>query len=118
MKTIVSLLAAALSSLSPAMNAAFAQSWTQTGAPITNWSSVASSADGSKLVAGIEGGGIYSSSDGGVTWTPSGASIANWTSVASSADGSKLAAVAPGGGIYLSTNFGATWDLSSAPGTS
>src|SRR5262249_14983879 len=32
-----------------------AQSWTQTSAPITNWSCVALSADGTKVVAGVIG---------------------------------------------------------------
>jgi hypothetical protein len=40
-------------------NFAFGQTWTQTSAPITNWVSVASSADGIKLVATVYGGGIY-----------------------------------------------------------
>ena len=31
------------------------QNWIQTPAPTTNWSSIASSADGSKLVAGVGG---------------------------------------------------------------
>jgi hypothetical protein len=34
--------------------------WT-TGGPVTNWASVASSADGAKLVAVVNGGGIYTS---------------------------------------------------------
>ena len=40
-----------LCGLFPAVNSAFAQTWTQTSAPYATWFSVASSADGSKLVA-------------------------------------------------------------------
>ena len=36
-----------------------AQTWTQTSAPVTNWTCVASSADGCRLVAVVNGGGIY-----------------------------------------------------------
>jgi hypothetical protein len=47
--------------------------WTQTTAPNTNWYSVASSSDGTKLVAVTLGefanGGIYISTDSGTTWT-------------------------------------------------
>ena len=35
-----------------------------------NWSAVASSADGMKLVATVKGGQIYTSTDSGVTWAP------------------------------------------------
>jgi hypothetical protein len=78
--------------------------------------SLASSADGTRLVAG--GYGTYISSDSGATWT--------WATnggycVASSADGSKLAMAYfayPGyvvGGIFASTNAGLAWRQTSAP---
>lgn len=44
---------------------AIAQTWTQTSAPLTNWTAVASSADGSRLVAAIAGGQIYTSTNSG-----------------------------------------------------
>ncbi|MBI5775646.1 MAG: hypothetical protein HZA89_18155, partial [Verrucomicrobia bacterium] len=81
------------------------------------WYAVASSADGTKLVAldyyGSGGGGrIYTSTNSGVTWTPR-ESNRYWVSVASSADGTKLVAVedgyGTGGFIYTSTDSGATW---------
>jgi len=73
----------------------------------TNWifnydfapSSVASSADGIIVVASVNGGQIYFSTNSGTTWTNSGL-ITSWSSVASSADGTKLVAVANGGGIW------------------
>jgi hypothetical protein len=57
-----------------------------------NWFGVASSADGSKLVASVEHGQLYTSSDSGVSWTAR-ESNRYWWNVASSADGSKLVAV-------------------------
>ena len=35
-----------------------------------NWYSVASSADGTRLVAVVNGGQIYTSTDSGMNWTP------------------------------------------------
>ena len=70
------------------------------------WQSVASSADGTKLVAA--NGQIYTSADSGATWTPRESSRV-WNSVASSADGTKLVAVVTSGQIYTSTDSGATW---------
>ena len=75
-----------------------------------NWNSVASSADGTKLGAVVNGGQIYTSTDSGTTWIPRDSSR-NWYSVASSADGSKLVAVVNNGQIYTSTNFGVTWTV-------
>ena len=77
--------------------------------------SVASSADGTKLVTAegeSAGGLIYTSTDSGTTWNPANAPGNYWRSVASSADGTKLAAVAFGSApfpIYLSTNSGVDW---------
>ena len=85
------------------------ESWT---ARNTNrvWSAVASSADGTKLVATVKGGQIYTSTDSGVTWAPQDSSR-NWSSVASSADGTKLVAgvgdnAISVGYIYTSGNSG------------
>ena len=64
------------------------------------WPSVASSADGTKLVAGL--GYIYTSADSGVTWTQTSAPGWGQWSVASSADGARLVAAAEGGLIYTS----------------
>ncbi len=87
---------------------AIAQTWILTSAPITNWSSVASCADGTWLVAVANDGSIYRSTNAGLAWQPTKASNANWTGVASSADGAKLVAVANGGGIY-------TWQTTPTP---
>src|SRR5215831_19464358 len=65
-----------------------------------DWQAIASSADGSKLVAVVSYGQIYTSTDAGMTWTPH-ESSRNWYSVASSADGTKLVTCEEGAGqIY------------------
>jgi photosystem II stability/assembly factor-like uncharacterized protein len=69
--------------------------WTQqTGSGSRNWSNVASSADGNKLVGVVAFGGyIYTSADSGATWTQQTSAGSNdWYSVASSTDGNKLIA--------------------------
>ena len=99
-----------------------AQTWTKTLAPTNDWQCIASSADGSRLVAGDDPGPLYLSTNSGTTWTPTIVSNAYWFSVASSADGTKWVAVAPPnldeypGGIYLSTNSGCTWVSNSLSG--
>ncbi len=82
------------------------------------WSAVASSSDGNKLVAVVQGGYIYTSTDGGTTWTErNGAGSRQWKAVASSADGTKLV-VANGsnGFIYTSTDSGVNWTLRTSSG--
>jgi hypothetical protein len=92
-----------------------AQTWTQTTASSNDWQCLASSADGTRLVAGANPGPLYLSTNSGATWIPTLVSNEYWFSVASSADGTKWVAVAPGnpggypGGIYLSTDGGCTW---------
>ena len=98
-----------------ALRPAAAQTWTQTSAPTNYWNSIAASADGTKLVAAVYGGGIYTSTNSGATWTLTGAPSdggldSAWESVASSADGTKLVAVRfYDNPIYLSTNSGINW---------
>ncbi len=101
-------------------NTAFTQSWiASTNAPNIEWWAVASSADGQKLVAAVYGGGIYTSTNAGLTWVSNNAPSRQWYSIASSADGTKLVAViniistSGLGGIY--TNNGINWTLTSAP---
>jgi hypothetical protein len=103
-----------------AVNLAFAQSWTQTIAPITNllWGAVAASADGSQIVATARTGTqplkgpIYISSDSGRTWISNTLSPEVWTGIASSADGTKLVSVASLSFVYTSTNSGTSWGFS------
>jgi hypothetical protein len=88
--------------------------WTQRTAPGSrSWQSIASSSDGTKLAAAVDGGYIYTSTDSGVTWTERTAAGSHlWSSITSSSDGTKLAAVAHVYGygyICTSTDSGATW---------
>ena len=104
------------------LHSASALTWIAcTNAPNKTWWSVASSADGTKLVAAAYGSGIYTSTNSGLTWISNNAPARNWYSVASSADGKKLVAVinvlstSGAGGIYSSTNGGDSWWLTTAP---
>jgi len=99
-------------------NSVLAQTWVQTGAPVNEWQSVASSADGVKLVAVTSyTNAIYTSTNSGTYWTSNNALRKEWWSVASSGDGTKLIAAASYdlGGLYTSTNSGATWASNNIP---
>jgi hypothetical protein len=67
----------------------------------TYFPSVASSADGTKLVATVPYGTIYTSTNSGATWMSNNVPNTNWSCVASSVDGNKLVATVNGGGIYI-----------------
>ncbi|HTR41027.1 MAG TPA: hypothetical protein VMH87_05380 [Pseudomonadales bacterium] len=100
-----------------------AQTWVQTMAPVTNWSSVVCSADGVKMAAVTIGGALFTSTNSGATWNQStNAPTTNNIQqgfgaprIASSADGSKLVATVYGGRIYQSVDAGSTWIQTSAP---
>jgi len=73
------------------------------------WYGVASSDDGTKLIAAVFGGLLYTSTDSGVNWTARDSSR-YWRGVASSSDGVKLVAVAATSDqIYTSADSGVTW---------
>ena len=74
-----------------------------------NWGAAALSSDGTTMLAAVDGGQLYVSTDSGVTWTAR-ESNRNWNAVAISADGNTMAAVVWSGLIYISTDRGATWD--------
>jgi len=77
-----------------------------------SWQGIASSADGTKLVAAAVGVGLYTSTDAGVTWTARtfvSSSTEGWSRIASSADGTHLVAAVIGGPLYTSTDSGVTW---------
>lgn len=80
---------------------------------VQSWSSISMSADGSRIAAG----GVFVSSDQGLTWTErSVPGATGWCSIASSADGTRLAATFNPGNIYTSSDSGATWALYSSTG--
>lgn len=87
------------------------KSWTPfTDLGKTNWSSIISSTDGTKLTA-IKYGKSYVSENSGESWTEHSIPEVSFYFITSSSDGSKLAAIAPGNSqhIYTSSDSGATW---------
>jgi hypothetical protein len=97
------------------------------------WVSIASSADGRKLITAAapnttSSNMIFTSSDFGFTWTSNDVPAVNWSCVASSADGNKLVAGSSYGGIWtrqttpeprlgiasLSNSFTVSWTVPSA----
>ncbi len=87
-----------------------ALAFAKTGAPETNWTSIASSADGVKLAA-AGGGVIYLSANSGDTWEASGGT---GTLVVSSADGMILFTL-NNGQLFSSFDFGESWASNSTP---
>lgn len=88
----------------------FSAAWRETES-VREWTCIACSPDGGKLVAGVlgkDGGQLLTSSDCGVTWTQR-REGEWWYGVASSADGVRMVAVAGGSYIYISKDSGATW---------
>lgn len=90
--------------------------WTkQLGSNSTRWWQITSSADGTKLAAVVDGGYIYTSSDGGVVWDErQGAGELGWMDIVSSSDGARLVAMADSDVIYYSTDSGVTWHSSNS----
>ena len=80
--------------------------WQAVPASSLQWRAAAASGDGSKLVAVVNPGLIYTSVNYGATWGNTSPSL-SWTAAAASGNGNVLAAVATGGNIYTSINGGA-----------
>lgn len=76
--------------------------------PARSWRALASSHDGQRLLAAVNGGRLQVSTDAGATWTPC-ASERAWLAVASSADGSRLVAAVDRGPLFRSADAGVTW---------
>jgi hypothetical protein len=101
---------------------AIAQTWTPTTAPSKNWVAVASSADGSKLIAAGQSWIYCISTNAGSTWITNtqpqkGSEYGSWSFIASSADGSKLVGILANV-IWVSTNSGNTWLSNNVSGVS
>ena len=82
------------------------------------WRALASNEDGSHMVATVNNGDIYRSSDYGNTWIPTGDPALNpsyWGGVASNALGNHMIAVADSKNIYYSSDFGASWTAQANP---
>jgi hypothetical protein len=84
-----------------------------TGTGTNEWSALATSADGSKVIGGMNNQDIFISTDSGASWTDQSTLGADrWQQVAMSSDGSKLIV----GGLNqfaVSTNSGSTWNKTS-----
>ena len=80
----------------------------------TDWSSIACSADGEKVIGSLYEGSIYTSTNSGQTWVTNNVPATTWQSVAMSADGTRMIATfgdSNNGGIYTSTNSETSWML-------
>lgn len=89
-------------------------SWRAVPSSSFQWMAAAASGDGRKLVAVVNSGTIYFSSDYGNTWGTGGVST-TWKAAAASGNGNYLfAAYGPSGFVYYSANGGA-WTAGSAP---
>jgi hypothetical protein len=110
------LLAAAWTGWLATVDSVNAQIWTQTSAPTNNsWRAVASSSDGTRLVA-VADEGIYTSTNSGINWAKTtNTPTYNLWCIASSADGAKLVLGTWRNSIFTSTNSGATWTPTDAP---
>ena len=79
------------------------------------WRAIASSADGTRLVA-VPRDRIYVSMNSGNHWTRRALSN-DYSAVACSSDGSRMVATINGGGIVASSDFGTNWLARPAAGT-
>jgi hypothetical protein len=93
------------------------------GGSSMNWTNIAGSSDGTKLIANAGAystySNIYRSTDGGVTWSPlAGAGSHPFLGMGSSDDGSILGATVYDGTqyFYYSKDSGTTWYTTSTPG--
>jgi photosystem II stability/assembly factor-like uncharacterized protein len=84
--------------------------WTpQTSAGLRNWSAVASSEDGLKVIAGDRYGYIFTSNNGGMTWTQqSNVTNVTWYKFVCDINCSNIAG-SSADGIYSSNDSGVTW---------
>ena len=75
------------------------------------FAAIASSSDGSRLVAGLDVGNLFLSSDYGQTWTEQpGADPGVWVSIKMSSDGAKIVASdLDGQRVMTSADYGVTW---------
>jgi hypothetical protein len=96
--------------------------WTAASVPTGGWYAVASSAEGTVLMATERWSGtVYVSTDSGATWSRATLPVTWWQGVACSANGAVLYATASRTtsgspeGIYASADGGATWSQAAAP---
>lgn len=87
----------------------YGATWAQANLPITNWTEVLLSADGSKVFATSPGAGTFVSTNSGVNFSTN--ATLQFSHMTCSADGTKVYGVAGGRSddLYASTNSGGTW---------
>ena len=82
------------------------------------WIGIASSVDGTRLIAAANGGFVYLSIDSGVSWTAQPALGArNWQDVACDSTCTTMMAAEYGGNIYVSNDSGSSWVAQSQAGS-
>ena len=111
---LIAALLFAVFTTAPSALAAGNYTWTNattgTTASGKNLETIASSASGQYLAAGIFAGDIFTSSDYGAHWTDQTlAGSRSWIGITSSASGQYVAAINEGGDIYTSSDYGVHW---------
>ena len=90
--------------------------WAALNSGNLDWTALACSADGTKVVAAEGYGYIYTSVDSGSSWAAQNSGSRNWSAVASSADGTKLVAAFYGESLYTSVDSGTNWTAQNSGG--
>lgn len=88
--------------------------WVQTSGPTTGGAVQALAVNGNIIFAGTASGGVFRSSDSGISWTAVNSGLATTNISALAISGSNVF-VATGSLVYLSTNNGASWTASGPP---
>lgn len=79
-----------------------------------SWQAIATSGDGTRLLAAPQSGWIYFSTNAGANWIrQTNLPAASWSAVSLSGDGSRLFAFSQQ--MYISTDSGATWTTNNLP---
>jgi hypothetical protein len=82
------------------------------------WGTVATSADGTRIVAAGNPGGVYVSTNSGLSWVQTSVGVSLWKAAVCSTNGNVMAVAAPYDpaqpfypvyGVHISTNGGVTW---------
>ena len=104
-------LAATTSTQHPVFSTDAGKTWQTNQSPSDGFIDIASSADGTKLVAPFAGDNLnlYVSTNSGSNWMATTAPSADYRGLSSSALGNILAAANYNGFMYVSTNSGLTW---------
>jgi len=100
----------------------FGSSWNNLTPPagLRVATSIATSADGNRLVVTDKSGGVYVSQDAGFSWTKTSLPDVGWSTSAMSADGKTILVSGDTGGtgVYTSEDYGVTWRKSTVPDAS